>query len=538
MCFRYKKKLLTTLLISAFLLLITGCAYKQPKSFTAVTSELKPPNDTFFSYAKVDVGTQLPKSGFYPLASPMESLAARILLMQKAKKSIDLQYYQIGFDEVGYSIFINALEAADRGVKVRFIIDDIGLKGKDKELAMLNAHENVEIRIFNPTYFRNTMKFAEMAFRSDTVGRRMHIKSFGVDSSAVVLGGRNLENAYFGVDRNHIFLDNDILGIGPIAAHLTEEFNLYWNSANVYPLEMLYKGTQEDLAQLRKEADEFKTSLKDDPYIKAAKNTPFYKAFKAKKLDLIFANAKLHYDGVAKVSTDASDVSTHLMEQLKPYILSTKKSLRIINPYFVPNAQLMAFFKKLREENIEIHILTNSLPSADAPFVYAFYKQYQKPLLEMGVHLHEVKSAGFKESAYSHKFKEMTDQYFSVWLHAKTMMIDDETLIVGSMNLDPRSNYLNAEIVTVIKNKELSTVIKEQLFDVAFSKTNSFELALENKPPYKDDLTDRWINDEKEIVWISEEEGKIIKYYNDAGASFSSRLKANLLYYFPIGDTI
>jgi putative cardiolipin synthase len=254
----------------------------------------------------------------------------------------------------------------------------------------------------------------------------MHIKSFNVDNSAVILGGRNLENSYFGADKTHVFVDNDILGIGPISSQLTYEFETYWQSENVYSLKEIGVTDKHDsLDYLRQKAAEFAKTYATNEYISLVAKTDFSTAFRAKALDLTFAEGTIYYDDATKVSTDAYDQSTHLIEQLKPYILNTTKSLRIINPYFVPTKKLMAFFKELREKGVEIYILTNSLPSADAPFVYAFYKQYQKPLLEMGVHLYEVKSKGFKKSSYSRKFREVTGDYLSVQLHAKTMLIDD-----------------------------------------------------------------------------------------------------------------
>ena len=533
-----KKRLRGYWFLLPLFVLFDGCAYKHHQDIPAEKIVMKAPNDMFYSYGKTDVHTQLPKSGFYPLPSALESLAARIFLMQHAQKSIDLQYYLIGFDEVGDLIFKSALDAADRGVKVRILLDDMDLSDRDERLAMLDAHENVEIRVFNPTYFRGPLKYVEIGFRSNSVGRRMHIKSFNVDNSAIILGGRNLENSYFGADETHMFLDNDILGIGPISSQLTYEFDTYWSSKNVYSLKEIGVADKHgNLDYLRQKAAKFAQQYDNTMYVKSAVETDFSKAFKAKALELTFAEGNIYYDDATKVSTDAYDKSTHLIEQLKPYILNTTKSLRIINPYFVPNEDLMAFFKELREKDVEIYILTNSLPSADAPFVYAFYKQYQKPLLEMGVHLYEVKSSGFKKSAYSHKFREATGHYLSLQLHAKTMLIDDETLIVGSMNLDPRSNYLNAEIVALIESRTLAERMKP-LFDTAFDTRNVFKLALEPVAPYKEAGTGRLVEGESEIVWLSEENNVTIKYYNDAGASFTNRLKANLLYYLPIGGTI
>ncbi len=529
----------TGLVSIGFLLLSNGCSYKHSPDYKVEKPQVNQANNSFYNLGRVNVSTMLPKSGFYPLMDAPNALAARLLLMENAKKSIDLQYYEILDDDVGRLIYKAALDAADRGVKVRILLDDIGLKGKDEKLAALDMHPKIEIKVFNPTYYRNTLKKVEMGLRAGTVGRRMHNKTFNVDNSAIIMGGRNLAVEYFGFDQKKIFLDNDLLIIGPVASQLTYEFDTYWNSEKVYGYDVLTTIHKKRLAEIRKGLDTFEINIKGNSYKELLDNCKFRKDFYAKNLDLIFGDAKLLYDAPEKITTDAYNNSTHLMRQLAPYIRTAKKSLRIVNPYFVPNDQVMDLFKELRSRGVEIHVLTNSLPSADAPYVYAFYKEYQKPLLDLGVNLHEVKTSAFREDEYSHKLKEKTGHFLEIQLHGKTMLIDDETLIIGSMNLDPRSAYQNTEIVAVVKNKELAEKEKKRYFDVAFDLKNSFKLELETKPGYKDSLTGEEVSGDKKLVWISEDQdGNITKFYNDAGASFMKRLEANVISWFPVKNEI
>lgn len=529
----------TGLLSVTLLLLSSGCSYKHSPEYKPEKPQVTQADHSFYDLGSVNVSTMLPKSGFYPLMAAPDALAARLLLMENAKKSIDLQYYQILDDDVGRLIYKTALDAADRGVKVRILLDDISLKNKDEKLAALNLHPNIEIKVFNPTYYRNTFKMVEMGLRVNTVGRRMHIKSFNVDNSAIILGGRNLAEEYFGFDGKKIYLDNDILIIGPVASQLTYEFDTYWNSEKVYSYDRLSKIDKKRLQEIRDGLDTFKISLQGNKYLDLLDRCQFRKDFNAKNLDLIFSDAKILYDAPEKITTDAYDNTTHLMKQLAPYIRKTKKSLRIVNPYFVPNEQVMELFKVLRSRGVKIDILTNSLPSTDAASVYAFYKKYQKRLLALGVNLHEVKTSGFRDNDYSHKLKEETGHFMEIHLHGKTMLIDDETLIIGSMNLDPRSAYQNVEIMAVVKNKALVQAERKRFFDIAFDIKNSFKLTTEIVPPYIDIFTEKEIVGDTEIVWISEDEnGTIRKFYEDAGASSMKKTEANLLYYFPIKNQI
>ena len=530
--------LYASLLSISLLIISSGCSYQHAPEYKAEKPVLTPANDTFYSWGRVDVSTMLPQSGFYPLMKAPDALAARVLLMQNAKKSIDLQYYEILDDEVGRLIFKHALDAADRGVKVRILMDDIGIINQDLQLSTLNSHPNIEIKIFNPTYYRGSFKMVEMGFRPETSGRRMHIKSFNVDNSAIILGGRNLAEEYFGFDLKKIFLDNDLLIVGPVASQLTFEFDSYWNSEKVFSYNRLSKIDEAELEKIREGLSAFDINLKDNIYASILDQSKFYKDFHAKDLDFVFGNAKILYDAPQKITMDAYNNSTHLMKQLAPYVRSATKSLRIVNPYFIPNAQLMELFKELHSRGVEIHVLTNSLPSADAPYVYAFYKEYQKRLLEIGVNLHEVKTSAFR-GEYSHKLKEETGHFMEIQLHGKTMLIDDETLVIGSMNLDPRSAYQNAEIVAVVKNKALAQDEIKWFFDIAFDIKNSFKLETELIPPYEDIFTSREVVGETRLVWISEnEDGTVTKFYDDAGASFMKKLESNIIYYFPVDNQI
>ncbi len=522
----------------ALLLGFGGCSYSHPKDRKPEKIQVTQADSALYGLGTVDVSTMLPQSGFYPLRNALDAFSARMLLMQSATKSIDLQYFIIRDDETGKIIYKMALDAADRGVKVRILLDDLRLIDEDEALAALDMHENITIRIFNPTYFRGGMKDYELTFRSDTVGRRMHIKTFNVDNSAIILGGRNIGNNYFDADPDQVFLDDDILAIGPIASQVTYQFDTYWNSSEVFGLDALTKVSKERLQEIREHLDDFDVNLNDNCYLKLVNKRAFTNDFKKKKIELIFSDVHLHYDMPDKVSKDVSDDAMHLLHSLNPYLRAAKKSLRIISPYFVPTEEQMEIFKELRTRGVEIQVLTNSLPSADMPFAYAFYKHYQKRLLELGIELYETKTNAFKADDYSQEEQKIIGNSLDIQLHVKSIIIDDETLIVGSMNLDPRSFYQNTELIAVVSSPALAKKVKNELFDKLFDMEYSYRLTIEPLAPYKQVGTGMEITGDMEIVWLSEQDGEIIKTYDDAGASFWDVLEVNILYYLPVDNII
>jgi len=228
----------------------------------------------------------------------------------------------------------------------------------DENVAAINAHENIEVRVFNPTYYRGFAKYFEMAFRSKSVGRRMHNKTFNVDNNAVILGGRNLGNIYFGASKDHVYIDSDILGIGPIASEVTYEFETYWHSEIVYRFEQIHVASQKELTHYRKKYEDFLREHRKSPYWKWIKETTFAQEFQNHQLELIFSDATVLYDPPTKVSRGIDTNSTYLMQQLKPYLAKATSSLTIVNPYFVPSPELMSFFKILIDKGVKIKVWT------------------------------------------------------------------------------------------------------------------------------------------------------------------------------------
>jgi len=500
-----------------------GCAGKHIHTTegTVVVHDYQEPSDSLYFLAKDDVSSHAPKSGFYPLQHNIDAFMARVVLIENAKKSLDLQYFIYAEDDIAYALTQLIVEAADRGVKVRILIDDLLKKDSDVKLEALTQHPNIQIKLFNPTSARETMGWLQMAFNVDTLGRRMHNKLLVADNSAAVIGGRNIEDIYFAADKDNIFIDNDVLAIGPIAAEASNEFETYWRSKiSVDIKEITPQDSREDYEKLRKELFQSVNSLRHNEYVDEALQREFSKQIQAHELPLFYGNANLYFDIPTKITSSEEDTSSHLSEQIRPLFATIKKSLKIINPYFIPNDSMMKTIRELRSRDVEIYVVTNSLATNDGIPVYSAYSRYHKELLELGVHLYELNPHSFEYIYKNQKYRKGSIPRSS--LHAKSMVIDDEIFLIGSMNLDPRSIKLNTEILSVIYSKELAEV-ESQVFDRIRKPQNVFRLALEERELEKFGATPM-PGETQQVVWITEENGETVKYYNDGNAGFWRRM--------------
>jgi len=370
-----------------------------------------------------------------------------------------------------------------------------------------------------------------MGLNLNTLARRMHNKLLVADNSACIIGGRNIQNIYFAADKDDIFIDNEVLAIGPLALQAANEFETYWEAPIVkYPKEISDERALMPLKELREVLFANEKELRNNDFVKEMHQRPFALSLKKEAIPLVYGKSQLYYDIPTKVVTSEEDSSTHLSTHIIPYIRSAKHSLKIINPYFIPNDKSIHFFEALRKRGVEISILTNSLATNDGIPVYSAYARYHKKLLRLGVHLYELNPKAF-DYIYKHqKYRKGSIPRSS--LHAKSMIIDDAIFIIGSANLDPRSIKLNTEVVTVIHSKELAT-IESAVFENAIQPQNVFRLALEKAPPKPCVATcipqEKW-----RVVWIANEDGKEVRYYNDGDAGFWRRFGANISNYIPL----
>ncbi|MEE8577535.1 MAG: phospholipase D family protein [candidate division Zixibacteria bacterium] len=395
------------------------------------------------------------ESAFYLLGDGLDALVARAVLADMAERSIDTQYYMIHNDVVG-SLFIDKLyDAAERGVRVRLLIDDIDQGGRDIATAILDAHPNVEVRIINP-FGRKTGRTIQFVTGFGKQTRRAHNKSFTVDNQATILGGRNIGDEYFNADPELAFADMDVLSIGPVARLVSSSFDLYWNSELSYPISTLVEDlpTDEEVAQRKKQFNEFVAQQYDSEYMQHLRDSDLAKRIGQNSLKFSWGVGEVVADDPAKLTPDTGDSEYRLTEQLRPYMEGVETELIILSPYFVPGKAGVAFLKTLREKGARVRILTNSLSSTDVSAVHAGYSRYRKALLRMGVELYELnKNLSAKQRKV---MKEGGIGSSKASLHAKTFVIDRKQVFIGSLNLDPRSIIQNTEIGVVFESTELA----------------------------------------------------------------------------------
>ena len=421
------------------------------------------------------------KSGVYLLPHGRDAFAARVLLARKAEKSLDIQYYMYHQDTVGSLLSYDVLRAADRGVRVRMLIDDIyGNEGEDTWVA-LDAHPNIEVRLWNP-WKRGHNRLIQSVFRALDINYRMHAKSFTVDNQATILGGRNIGNEYFDADTDVAFSDIDVLSIGPPVAEVSSQFDDYWNSEFAYPVNILVRqGSEQDLDTLRDARNAFYKENSTSVYVKALTDSALAHGLEDGQLAFSWAEARVIHDSPLKKTLGKAGKDELLISQLAPYITGSKKSADIVSPYFVPGDRAADAMCKLAQNGVQVRILTNSLASNDVSAVHAGYSKYRRKLLRCGVQLFE-----FDESLKDREGKAFT------WLpglkksalHAKTMAFDGEYLFVGSFNFDQRSLHINNEIGLIIRDPELAGAsarnFEEHVNDVAFKLEFSREGGNEN----------------------------------------------------------
>ncbi len=392
-----------------------------------------------------------PMSGFRLMPDAAFAFDARISLARTAEKSLDVQYYLIQNDDVGLLLLKELRDAAERGVRVRLLVDDLYTGGEDELFASFSAFPNVEVRLFNPLPSRLSSLPARIALSLLDFGRinhRMHNKLLVADNSFAVSGGRNIANEYFMRSTEANFIDMDVLSNGPIVHDMSKAFDMYWNSSHVRSIENIAPLTvPKDEAQKRFDAVA-RTALPDVPLRPrdSLDKSPLGEELITGKIDHYWATAKLYADSPDKITREPEDaLRGSVTEGALGFIGTAKVRAIIASPYFIPGPIGIAMMKKQVQDKVRVVVVTNSLGSTDEPLAYAGYERYRADMLKAGVVIYEI------APEYSAKNKRFGDFGKSISrLHAKLAMIDDERIFVGSMNLDHRSAAVNTELGLVI----------------------------------------------------------------------------------------
>ncbi len=454
------------------MLFLSSCA-RLPDNFDRTTSFaiLNTENTKLGQGATRILDSSSNESAFLLLGNGLDAFVARVALAQSAEKSIDAQYYLLQKDMIGQLFVDQLLIAADRGVRVRLLVDDMDMESREAGTAVLDSHPNIEVRLFNP-FGRNTNRLFQYFTGFGKQTRRAHNKSFTVDSVATILGGRNIGNEYFVADPDTAFLDLDVLGVGPVASIVSGSFDLYWNHELSFPISSLVKKLP-STEQINIQLAEFKNYISDQEdsfYAQSLSESNLAKALKNYEVQFTKAKSSVVWDHPDKLVNDEKSRSNHLITDLAQHLNNTSRELLIISPYFIPGKSGITFFKALRDKGVRVVVLTNSLSSTDVSVVHAGYANYRKALLRMGVELYEL-NRNLKRDRKKNTTK--TGFYQSkTSLHAKTFVLDREKTFIGSLNLDARSLVHNTEIGVIIESEEISgriaSFIEKEIGKLAF----------------------------------------------------------------------
>ncbi|EIA1343248.1 phospholipase D family protein [Vibrio parahaemolyticus] len=438
------------------------------------------------------------QSGVYVLEQGAEAIMSRAWLTERAEKSIDIQYFIFSTDNVGLIAADYLVKAAQRGVKVRVLIDDIMLEARGDELLMLDAHENIDIKIYNPNV--NIGKnFAQKAFTLATdfhgLNQRMHNKVFIVDNQVAITGGRNVANEYFGFDHEYNFRDRDVFLAGSVVGDVVTSFDDYWNFEQSVPISKLVKDhpyfENPDFSRLHRYACDpknFAPEIADE--ITRVPET-FHLLMEEGKFQFV-----KHVEYISDIPGKNAQ-KTFLggggitQRKLTELANSAKKSILIQTPYLITSETDRAFLKRLVDKGVKVKILTNSLSSNDNLEAFSGYQRTRTALLNTGVEIYEFKpDAHVRQRIMTeHMFKRLPTQPI-FGLHAKTMTVDDNIAVVGTYNFDPRSANLNTEGFTVIYSDSITQELNS-VMGTEMAPENAWRITKDFNPDNKVSLTKR-----------------------------------------------
>ena len=483
-------------ILLVFVFFVAGCA-TVPTDFPKQYSEaLSNTSDTRLGNSVAQwTENHAGKSGFYPLIDGMDALGVRLALIDRAEKSIDAQYFMMKPDSTGYLFVMKLLEAADRGVRVRFLLDDIFTTVKDDGLLVLNQHPNIEIRLFNPisrsgSFYLNYLADFKVA------NRRMHNKTFTVDNQVSIVGGRNIADEYFGLDKDTKFRDADMIAFGSVAKDISKTFDRFWNHKLAIPMEAFDNNKNlPALATAQANLDKKIIEANHSIY-KQALSSPLMQDLIDNRVEFFPSDSRVITDDPEKLLNKVSSDHKILVTALANSVNNAKSEVVVVTPYFIPRKTGIKFWKSITDKGTRVVVVTNSLASNNHIPVHTAYARYRHDIIDAGVELYEVRVDASKKPTGE-------TGYDSVTLHTKALLIDRQYLFIGSLNLDPRSIDINTEMGLMIDNSLLANELADQFFTTLPTLTYR---VTENDQGYL-----RWTAtiDGKEVVETSEPQASI-----------------------------
>ncbi|WP_085610324.1 MULTISPECIES: phospholipase D family protein [unclassified Pseudomonas] len=466
-------------------------------------SQALPASDSAFGRSiKAQAAPHQGQSGFRLLSESAEAFSARAELIRNAQSSLDLQYY-IVHDGISTRILVSELlDAADRGVRVRILLDDTTSDDLDRIIATLAAHPLIQVRVFNPLHLgRSTVVTRTMGrlFNLSQQHRRMHNKLWVADNCVAIVGGRNLGDEYFDAQPDKNFKDIDMLSVGPVAEQLEQSFDQYWNSALSKSIEQFLsiRPTTRDLQNTRTRLDESleETRKQDHALDQQLMTYTTQPRLNIWRRELIWAWNKAMWDAPSKVLSKG-EPAPHLLlaTQLAPELDGVSKELIMVSAYMVPGQPGLLYLTGRADAGVSITLLTNSLEATDVPAAHGAYAPYRKTLLKHGVQLFELRrQSGDNADSRSgpRLFYSGSSSSSDSSLHSKAMIFDQQKAFIGSFNFDSRSLLWNTEVGVLVDDPELAGRVRE--------------LALEGMAPA---LSYHTVLEKDQLVWVTEDDGK------------------------------
>jgi putative cardiolipin synthase len=445
-----------------------------------------------------EVGKNL--SGIRLLSSGDEAFASLIALADHAERTLDIQYYIIHEDESSRTLLHHVRLAADRGVRVRVLVDDLNTVGEDRRFMHLSSHANVEVRVFNPFTagrFWTWTRFLASATNIRRINHRMHNKLFVADNALAITGGRNIGDAYFTLDPHSNFVDLDVVAAGSIVPELSASFDEFWNSKYAIPIASVASAMTPEAASA--------------PLVEPAFSVNagwLERELNARNVKLIWVPATVLADQPAKIASEISpEEEVTIANDITALMKTAKQELIIMSPYFIPGKQGVALIRDLVARGVRVRILTNSLASTDSPLVDIGYARYRVALLKLGIDLREMRPKLGQKHARFHPFRSSNAS-----LHAKALVIDQKIVFIGSMNMDQRSAKTNSELGLVISSAEIAREVTSLLDDL--SSDSSYKLQLDAN---------------EHVEWASGDAGTQKTWHTDPETSRTERVWLKLL---------
>ena len=503
--------------------LFAGCATTLPhKDYErAPSTAFDRPQDTELGrFFEAERAVHPGKSGVALIGTSEWGFRSRVGLANMAEKTLDVQYYIWEGDTTGIILAERLLQAADRGVRVRMLIDDINTANTDFKFARMDEHDNIEIRLFNPFVNRDS-RWSEFVFNLDRLNYRMHNKAFIADNALAIVGGRNIGDDYFGVDSVANFRDIDLGIVGPAVEDISQSFDEFWNSEWTVPVSALENehedASYQDLLEQKAVLYRWVEELEDYPYPIDTGSDALFEQLQAFRNHFHWSDVEVIYDQPDKLESHEEEVVDELRDEGR----FKQHEVLLEVAYLVPGPQELENARTNEQRGIHQRILTNSLATNDVAAAHAGYAKYRKQLIRSGVDLYE-----FRPDAESEKKSwSLLAGNSRASLHTKAYILDQETVAIGSFNLDPRSISLNTELVILVHSPALAKQIADYM-DSGVLPENSYHVILET-----DDETG-----EERLVWVTEKDGREVRYYSDPDVGMWRRFGAWFMGLLPIEE--